>query len=155
MGHQDRSPASFLQLRKGVVVEEEKKDKGFTVKDKRRFEESGEVKKGADEKQAAGQAEPQGSPARESPADVRDVPEIDFSTFIFSLGTSALFHFGDFSDPSTQKAEKNLPAAKQTIDILGMLKEKTRGNLESTEEELLDNFLFELRMRYVKEMEKK
>lgn len=83
------------------------------------------------------------------------MPEIDFSTFIFSLSTSALFHFGDFPDPSTQKAEKNLLAAKQTIDLLGMLKEKTRGNLDPGEEELLDNFLFELRMRYVKEMEKK
>jgi Domain of unknown function (DUF1844) len=136
-------------------MEEEKKDKGFTVRDRRRFEESGEVKKGVDEKQAAGPAKPPEGPAGESPAEARDMPEIDFSTFIFSLSTSALFHFGDFPDPSTQKAEKNLLAAKQTIDLLGMLKEKTRGNLESAEEELLDNFLFELRMRYVKEMEKK
>jgi hypothetical protein len=136
-------------------MEEEKKDKGFTVRDRRRFEESGELKKGADEKQAADPAKPREDTVRESRGEAHDLPEIDFSTFIFSLSTSALFHFGDFPDPSTQKAEKNLLAAKQTIDILGMLKEKTRGNLESAEEELLDNFLFELRMRYVKEMEKK
>jgi hypothetical protein len=136
-------------------MEEEKKDKGFTIRDRRRFEESGELKKGADEKQAADPAKPREDTVRESRGEAQDLPEIDFSTFIFSLSTSALFHFGDFPDPSTQKAEKNLLAAKQTIDILGMLKEKTRGNLESAEEELLDNFLFELRMRYVKEMEKK
>lgn len=138
-----------------MVMEEDKKEKGFTVRDRRRFDESGDLKKGADEKQAVDTAEPKGGPGREIPAEARDLPEMDFSTFIFSLGTSALFHFGDFPDPSTQRAEKNLPAAKQTIDILGMLKEKTRGNLESAEAELLENFLFELRMRYVKEMEKK
>jgi hypothetical protein len=134
-----------------------KKDKGFTVKDRRRFDESGETKKGGggEQVEAVGQAGPAESPRETSTAEPRDLPEIDFSTFIFSLGTSALFHFGDFPDPATQNVEKNLPAAKQTIDILSMLREKTRGNLASEEEQLLDNFLFELRMRYVKEMEKK
>lgn len=138
-------------------MEEEKKDKGFTVKDKRRFDESGETKKG----DAGAQAEPAGpsgpaeSPGEKSTAVPDDLPEIDFSTFVFSLSTSALFHFGDFPDPVTKNVEKNLPAAKQTIDILGLLREKTRGNLAPEEEQLLDNLLFELRMRYVKEMEKK
>ncbi|MCX5833941.1 MAG: DUF1844 domain-containing protein [Deltaproteobacteria bacterium] len=138
-------------------MEEEKKDKGFTVKDRRRFDEAGETKKElvGERTEAAGQAEPAEHPGEKSTAVPRDVPEIDFSTFVFSLGTSALFHFGDFPDPATQNVEKNLPAAKQTIDILGMLREKTRGNLASEEEQLLDNLLFELRMRYVKEMEKK
>jgi hypothetical protein len=134
-------------------MEEEKKDKGFTVKDKRRFDESGETKKGVAgaQTEAAGQA----GTGEKSTAVPGDFLEIDFSTFIFSLSTSALFHFGDFPDPVTKNVEKNLPAAKQTIDILGMLREKTRGNLASEEEQLLDNLLFELRMRYVKEMEKK
>jgi hypothetical protein len=52
-------------------------------------------------------------------------------------------------------SEKKIPAAKKTIDIRGLLREKTRGNLAPEEEQLLDNLLFELRMRYVKEMEKK
>jgi len=138
-------------------MEDEKKDKGFIVKDKRRFDESGETKKG----DAGAQAEPAGpsgpaeSPGEKSTAVPDDLPEIDFSTFVFSLSTSALFHFGDFPDPVTKNVEKNLPAAKQTIDILGLLREKTRGNLAPEEEQLLDNLLFELRMRYVKEMEKK
>jgi len=138
-------------------MEEEKKDKGFTVKDKRRFDESGETKKGADRAQPepAGPSGTAESPGETGAAAPQDLPEIDFSTFVFSLSTSALFHFGDFLDPATKSMEKNLPAAKQTIDILGLLKEKTRGNLAQEEEQLLDNLLFELRMRYVKEMEKK
>ncbi|HOD35919.1 MAG TPA: DUF1844 domain-containing protein [Syntrophales bacterium] len=138
-------------------MEDEKKDKGFTVKDKRRFDESGETKKGADgaQPEPAGPSGPAEDPGQTGATAPQELPEIDFSTFVFSLSTSALFHFGDFPDPVTKSAEKNLPAAKQTIDILGLLKEKTRGNLASEEELLLDNLLFELRMRYVKEMEKK
>ncbi|NPV04808.1 MAG: DUF1844 domain-containing protein [Syntrophaceae bacterium] len=74
-----------------------------------------------------------------------------FSAFVFSLGTSAMLHFGDFPDPVTKKAERNLEAAKQTIDILGILKDKTKGNLSDDEERLLDSLLYELRMRYVRE----
>jgi len=53
-------------------------------------------------------------------------------------------------DPFTQKKEKHLPLAKQTIDLIGMLKEKTKGNLTSEEEKFIDQVLFDLRMRYVK-----
>lgn len=70
---------------------------------------------------------------------------------MLSLSTSALYQFGDFPDPVSKKTEKNLTGVKQTIDILGMLKEKTEGNLNDTEKELIDGVLFELRMRYVKE----
>jgi hypothetical protein len=67
------------------------------------------------------------------------------------LSTSALFHFGDFPDPEGGKTEKNLPAAKQTIDILDMLNEKTKGNLNENENNLIQGALYELKMRYVKE----
>jgi hypothetical protein len=80
------------------------------------------------------------------------LPEIDFSSFIFSLSTSALLHLGEVPDPTTQKREKNLPLAKQTIDILGMLKEKTKGNLTPDEEKLIENILTDLRWRYVREV---
>jgi hypothetical protein len=83
------------------------------------------------------------------------LPEINFPTFLLSLHTSVLFHFGDFQDPATGKTARNLPAAKQTIDILAMLKEKTEGNLDKDEQNLLDGILYELRMRYMKESEKK
>lgn len=79
------------------------------------------------------------------------MPEISFSTFIFSLNSSALVHLGLLEDPSLGAKTKNLIVAKQTIDILGMLEEKTRGNLETDEEHLLKNILHDLRMMYVKE----
>jgi hypothetical protein len=63
-----------------------------------------------------------------------------------------MYHFGDFPDPVTKKGDRNLPAAKQTIDILSILKAKTEGNLDEDEKQLLEKLLFELRMRYVKEM---
>lgn len=79
------------------------------------------------------------------------LPKITFSTFIFSLNSSALFHLGMVPDPTTGKTEKNLPLAKQSIDILGMLDEKTKGNLTSDEEKLLRHILHDLRLMYVKE----
>jgi len=68
-----------------------------------------------------------------------------------SLSTSALFHFGDFPDPESGKTQKNLPAAKQTIDILDMLNEKAKGNLNENETNLIQGILYELKLRYVKE----
>jgi len=82
------------------------------------------------------------------------LPEMNFSTFIFSLNSSALFYLGEIPDPTTNKKEKNLPIAKQTIDIISMLKEKAKGNLTKEEEILINNILYDLRMRYV-EKEKK
>ena len=82
------------------------------------------------------------------------LPEINFSTFVLSLSSSALFHFGELPDPNTNIKQRNIPMAKQTIDILGMLKEKTVGNLSPDEEKLLDNLLYDLRMRYVIEAKK-
>lgn len=77
------------------------------------------------------------------------LPEINFSTFIFSLNSSALVHLGVIEDPATGQKDKNLPIAKQTIDIIGMLEEKTRGNLTNEEENLLKDILYNLRMLYV------
>lgn len=80
------------------------------------------------------------------------LPQINFATFIFSLNSSALVQLGLLEDPSTGQKGKNLPVAKQTIDILGMLQEKTRGNLTAEEEGMLRHILYELRMLYVKEV---
>lgn len=78
------------------------------------------------------------------------LPEIDFSTFIVSLSTSALYHLGLVEDPQTgQKASPDLPLASQTIDTLALLQDKTRGNLDAEEERLLEGLLYELRMRFV------
>ncbi|UCD86170.1 MAG: DUF1844 domain-containing protein [Deltaproteobacteria bacterium] len=79
------------------------------------------------------------------------LPEMNFSNFILSLSTSVLIHLGEIPDPLSNQKQKNLPFAKQTIDILEILKDKTKGNLEKEEERLLDNLLYDLRMKYVQE----
>ncbi|KQC06910.1 MAG: hypothetical protein APR62_00850 [Smithella sp. SDB] len=91
---------------------------------------------------------------KESPNESKqeyDYPQVNFTNFVLSLSTSALFHFGDFPEHEGGKTEKNLPAAKQTIDILDMLNEKTKGNLDKNESSLIQGVLYELKMRYVKE----
>jgi hypothetical protein len=79
------------------------------------------------------------------------LPEISFSTFILSLNSSALVHLGLETDPSTGERSANLPLAKQTIDILAMLADKTSGNLSDDERRLLTNIVYELRLMYVKQ----
>lgn len=138
-------------------MEEDKKEKSFVVKDRRIFSETGESRDEDREVKDAGPAEPPPeSPRQEaqatdaSAAEEADYPEINFANFIISLSTSAMFHFGDFPDPATNKAQINLLAAKQTIDIIGLLEEKTKNNLSEEEKNLIKTVLFELRMRYVK-----
>lgn len=76
--------------------------------------------------------------------------QIDFYTFVLSLGSSAFVHLGDAPHPETgELAEANLLLAKQTIDILSMLAEKTRGNLTPEESKFLEGMLTDLRLRYV------
>lgn len=88
-----------------------------------------------------------------TPEDVA-LPSIDFSTFVLSLSHSALMHLGEAPDPETGKTDASLPLAKQTIDLIGMLEEKTKGNLTGEEERLIGQILFDLRMRFV-ELEKR
>jgi hypothetical protein len=77
-------------------------------------------------------------------------PGIGFADFIISLARTAAVHFGDIEDPSLGKLqEPNLPAAHQMIDLIAMLQEKTRGNLTAPEEKLVEDLLYELRMRFV------
>jgi hypothetical protein len=71
-----------------------------------------------------------------------------------SLGTSVYYNLGDLPHPETGVEKKNLSLAKQTIDILGLLREKTRNNLTPEEENIFDHLLYDLRMRYVKEISK-
>lgn len=77
-------------------------------------------------------------------------PSVSFAHFILSLGTTAAIHFGDLPDPSTgDVGETNLQAASQMIELIAMLQEKTRGNLEPAESKLLEDLLYDLRMRFV------
>jgi hypothetical protein len=92
---------------------------------------------------------PPKSDAEAASGEHASLPEIDFGTFVMSLATSVLVHLGEVQHPDSSAAESNLPLAKQTIDILGMLREKTRGNLTHEESQLVDNLLYDLRMKYV------
>jgi hypothetical protein len=126
-------------------MSDEKKD--FEVKDRRAFSQDGQ---NTDSENAPAAETAEGSPADESDQHP-PMPEINLSTFVISLNASALLHLGAIEDPTTGKKDKNLPMAKQTIDILSMLKEKTAGNLSNDEENLLKSILYDLKMIYVKE----
>ena len=77
-----------------------------------------------------------------------ELPSLDFSTLILSLSSSVLMNLGIIENPVTRKKEKDLAAAKQTIDLIALLKDKTRGNLTEEEKKLLDDVLHELQLQY-------
>ena len=74
---------------------------------------------------------------------------VSFSNFLVSLASSAMLHLGEAPDPVTRQAATDLPLARHTIDILGMLREKTKGNLDDDEGRLLETLVFDLRSKYV------
>ena len=129
--------------------------KDFVIKDKRIFAEGDEEKPIKEDKEKpldeATAEESESEAAQDQEETDYQLPEINFATFIFSLNHSVLVHLGVMDDPSTGKKARNLPIAKQTIDILGMLEEKTQGNLTEDEEKMLKNILYDLRMIYIKE----
>lgn len=78
----------------------------------------------------------------------RDLP-VNFSSFLVSLASSAMVHLGQAPDPGSRQTTVNLALARNTIDLLGLLRDKTKGNLDTEEAQLLDTLLYELRMKYV------
>jgi hypothetical protein len=137
-------------------------DQGFTVKDRRMFSEDGasrqEEPQAQPEPQAA--AEPQAEPqaqaepeqaepeAQEAPR-FENLPPVDFSGLIISLSHAAIMHLGHIPDPASGQARLEPALARHTIDTIGMLKEKTQGNLTQDEQRLIDSALTELRLAYV------
>ena len=127
-------------------------DKGFKVVDRRAGREdasegTGRSPAGADAKgpELSDNLPEAGVPLGED----RALGPIDFSTFVISLASSALVHIGDAPSPESGKLEKSLPQGKQVIDLLGLLQEKTRGNLTDDEARLLQAMLLDLRLRFV------
>ena len=118
-------------------MSEEHDKPGFRVTDHRRFTDEGDARTSDDAPGHGGAA-----------ADAADAP-VSFSTFVLGLSTQALLDLGEIESPLSGKVERNLPAAKHVIDILGILRDKTRNNLEQAEEAMLDSILYDLRMRYV------
>jgi hypothetical protein len=126
----------------------EEEEKGFVIKDRRSFDDKGDLKeKGA--KPEAPQKEEKVEKGKEE-AERMPLPEVNFNSLIFSLSSSALLHLGEIADPHTGQKAKDLPLAKHSIDIIAMLKDKTKGNLSGEEQKFVESILTDLRWRYVR-----
>lgn len=150
------------------MAENENDEQGFVVRDRRRFTGEGEIRSetaspGGDVA-SEGEGVPPPGAAQAAQDAMRDGPRgpgpdeargqggshpIDFTTFVFSLGSSALMHLGDAPHPETGQTHQDLALARETIDLLAMLREKTRGNLSQEEERFLGSLLYDLRMRFI------
>jgi len=145
---------------------EEEKPKAFKVQDRRRFSAEGDLKPEHAEEAAAsaassaapehpaasappGGASPNFTAVDESHRNTAPLGELTFATFVVGLSTQALVHLGEMPEPQTGQFARDLPAAEQVIDIIAMLQDKTRGNLDGDEAQLMESILFELRMKYV------
>ncbi|MEW6137208.1 MAG: DUF1844 domain-containing protein [Thermodesulfobacteriota bacterium] len=141
-------------------MEESERNEGFRITDKRRFTSEGEAR---EEQQAQpestaartemkadeGRQEPPKKEREERAGKHQPPPPLDFSTFVLSLANTALLQLGLIRLPNSQEGSKDIAGARQTIDILGILEEKTRGNLNEQEKKLLSETLFQLRMAFV------
>ena len=133
------------------MTEDQTKEKDFKVEDRR-------TSSGADGKEKnitspeSGSGDEAAGPDLSKPGDAL---KVDFSTFVFSLFSSALIQLGDMADPISGAMDTNLTAAKQTIDIIDILREKTEGNLSEEENKLLENVSAELKWKYLDTVKKK
>ncbi len=140
--------------------EEEEKGLGFKVEDKRRFDSTGESRGDDDAGDVGGQAEQEadtataseGATAAEAGGEeyAREGAELTFSSFVIGLASQAFMFLGVAPDSQSGVVHQDLPQAKAMIDILGMLEEKTAGNLDEGEAQMMEEMLYELRLHYVK-----
>ena len=122
-------------------------EKGFQINDRRKAFSEGE------EKQEKKAEEPREEHLHEHEHEHEhgEMPPVDFISFISSLAATAFLHLGDKFSPDQPDDMKDLTAAKQMIDLLGLLDEKTKGNLTQEEAQMMESILYSLRMRYVRE----
>jgi hypothetical protein len=125
---------------------------GFTIKDRRAFDSEGKAREPSEKAEEAPKKEKE-EPKKETTEKTPPLPEVNFSSFLLSLSSSVLLHLGEIPDPQSGARKKDMALAKQSIDILTLLKEKTEGNLTEEEKNLLENLLYDLRMRFVKASE--
>src|SRR5207249_8381953 len=130
------------------MADDKEERRGFQVRDRRRFSDSGEARPDVAEETAEPPPRPAAAESAAPGAAPADEP-VTFSTFVLGLSTQALLHLGEIPDPASNTTQRDLGAAKHVIDILALLRDKTRSNLEPDEEALLDSMLYDLRMRYV------
>ena len=123
-------------------------EKGFVIKDKRSLDEKGDLIEEEQEEEIKGEKRKE-EPKKEESQRV-PLPEVSLSSLVFSLSSSALLHLGEIADPQTGEKKEDFGLAKHSIDTIGMLKEKTEGNLTEEEDKFLESILTDLRWRYVK-----
>ncbi|MDD5543383.1 MAG: DUF1844 domain-containing protein [Acidobacteriia bacterium] len=131
---------------------DQEREEEFKVTDKRKFTADGapRAEEEKSELEAPGEAAESETGPPELKTDVKSEDfQMTFETLVMSLSSTAMVQLGLIADPSTNQPAQNLPAAKHTIDILEILQQKTKGNLTASEQKLLDNILFELRMTYL------
>lgn len=142
---------------------ERKDTDGVKVKDRRVSAQSEPAPRTpAADARAAAAADPASATSQEGDGEPRErdatcdepIPEVDFVTFVVSLSTNALVSMGMLPRPDTGEKKRDLPLARQTIDILALLQQKTKGNLTGEEERILDTVLYDLRMTYVQVVRK-
>ncbi len=131
------------------MPEDEIRGEGFTIKDKRTFDAEGKVKEEAS-KEAKKEGKKDEKVEEKEEKEFTPLPEVNFSSFLLSLSSSILLHLGEIADPQSGEKSKDLALAKQTIDIITLIKDKTEGNLTEEEQNLLKHLLYDLRMRFVK-----
>ena len=119
----------------------------FKVTDRRGFSEDGTSKSAAEEPVKAEQPGAETSGERNEKGEAH--PPIDFPSYVLSCYTQGLVLLGETPNPYTNKKEEDVDAVRNIIDILSMLKEKTKGNLSNEESQLLDSVLYELRMKFM------
>jgi hypothetical protein len=124
-------------------------EKGFVIRDKRGKTESGPQTDPESPSATSTSAHSSSSPSSETFTECQSSPPINFSSFVFSLGSSALMLMGETLDPQQPTVPVNLHQAKEIIDILSVLETKTQGNLTSDESSVLTDMLYTLRMKYV------
>jgi hypothetical protein len=136
------------------MSDKEHKDEGdIRVTDKRRFTSDGKTKEPDASTEGPKPEQKQAETPKEQ-TEGKKLPPMDFATFILSLATSAQVHLGAIPNPATGKQEQNLSLAKETIDLLDILKDKTKGNLTSEEDRLFEHVLYDLRMMYLERSKK-
>ncbi|MEJ2109403.1 MAG: DUF1844 domain-containing protein [Acidobacteriota bacterium] len=137
------------------MTKDQKEQEGFKITDKRSFQEDGEERNpdvAAEEDQKSPDPPSSEQSKRKENAsnpDEQQRPPIDFPSYLLSYYTQGMVLLGEVPNPYTNKKEEDMEAARHTIDILSMLEEKTKGNLSQDEQKLLENVLYELRMKYM------
>ena len=130
------------------MTEEEEEEKGFIIKDRRSFDDKGALKEKDSTEEKVKEEPKEEPPTKET--ETPPLPEINFSSLILSLSSTAFLHFGEIPDPGTGEKKKDLVLAKHAIDTIAMLKEKTEGNLDDEEKQFIENILTDLRWHFVK-----